>query len=437
MGQAEITKKAKYKVKNGKGTYDIVHFETSQEQVVGLVEALGGKATEQEVREKVDEANQGIGAVERIANDLQTRTQQAEAQIQVNKGAIAAEKKRAEQIEGGLRADINLAKEEIRQLSTETINKLRLQAEANEAKIDGEISRARKAEEDLTAEAGRKVDQGTYSTDIQRIEDKVDLKATVDQLQRTAAEGDRKLGEKASTETMNQSIQAGLENAKAHADKQMKAAKEEAQQKIAQVGVSVADLGNKVSTNTQSIVQIKKDIEGKNSRTQVYDTMQNFIDAAEGLNPKKGDLVFVLENKKAYIYRNEDAVAAALEELRAPDGWELFDDISTEADLTGYAKDEEVQGKVEDLTSKIEGETKRAQGEEVRISGEISKANSGVVKETLDRKREVETLRNNIDAKSQEIKDKIDNNAPTISADEPVGVKPTHHIWIDISGNEQ
>ena len=79
---------------------------------------------------------------------------------------------------------------------------------------------------------------------------------------------------------------------------------------------------------------IKSTIANTNSNTLVYANMDEFNEAAASLNPKVGDLVFVVDVKKAFIYKGEDAVA--LLDLVVPEGWILFDEISTDVDLADY-----------------------------------------------------------------------------------------------------
>ena len=82
------------------------------------------------------------------------------------------------------------------------------------------------------------------------------------------------------------------------------------------------------------INNLKSAISDKNSNTLVYSTMDEFNGVVTSLDPKVGDLVFVLDVKKAFIYKGEDAIA--LLDLVVPAGWVLFDEISTDVDLVDY-----------------------------------------------------------------------------------------------------
>ena len=82
------------------------------------------------------------------------------------------------------------------------------------------------------------------------------------------------------------------------------------------------------------IQDIKSTIANTNSNTLVCSTMDEFNEAVASLNPKVGDLVFVVDVKKAFIYKGADAVAML--DIVVPEGWVLFDEISTELDLADY-----------------------------------------------------------------------------------------------------
>lgn len=81
------------------------------------------------------------------------------------------------------------------------------------------------------------------------------------------------------------------------------------------------------------INEVKATITDKNSNTLVFSTMDEFLGAS--LTPKVGDMVFVVDVKKAFIYKGADA-AVVLDLPTPPAGWVLFDEISTEIDLADY-----------------------------------------------------------------------------------------------------
>ena len=91
------------------------------------------------------------------------------------------------------------------------------------------------------------------------------------------------------------------------------------------------------------INSLKSAISDKNSSTLVYSTMDEFNGAVASLDPKVGDLVFVVDVKKAFIYKGADAVAML--DIVVPKGWVLFDEISTDVDLADYLTKADAQAK--------------------------------------------------------------------------------------------
>ena len=91
------------------------------------------------------------------------------------------------------------------------------------------------------------------------------------------------------------------------------------------------------------INSLKSAISDKNSSTLVYSTMDEFNGAVASLDPKVGDLVFVVDVKKAFIYKGADAVAML--DIVVPEGWVLFDEISTDVDLADYLTKADAQAK--------------------------------------------------------------------------------------------
>ena len=93
------------------------------------------------------------------------------------------------------------------------------------------------------------------------------------------------------------------------------------------------------------INNLKSAISDKKSSTLVYSTMDEFNGAVASLDPKVGDLVFVLDVKKAFIYKGASAGAGAVAmlDIVVPEGWVLFDEISTDVDLVDYLTREDAQ----------------------------------------------------------------------------------------------
>lgn len=127
------------------------------------------------------------------------------------------------------------------------------------------------------------------------------------------------------------------------------------------------------------IANIKSHISDKNSSTLVYSTMDEFNGAVTSLNPKVGDLVFVLDVKKAFIYKGAGAVAML--DIVVPEGWVLFDEISTDVDLVDYLTKADAEGTYRakadaivegDLDSALQGKI-NGKADLTHVAGEISR----------------------------------------------------------------
>ena len=89
---------------------------------------------------------------------------------------------------------------------------------------------------------------------------------------------------------------------------------------------NVSDLREADEKLASDIQSIKDHIAGQGSDTKVFANMDEFIGA--NLTPNVGDMAYVLDFKKAFIYRGEDA-PAVLDVANVPAGWVIFDEIST------------------------------------------------------------------------------------------------------------
>ena len=119
---------------------------------------------------------------------------------------------------------------------------------------------------------------------------------------------------------------------------------------------------------------LKAAIGDKNSNTKVFETMDEFNAFAATAEPKVGDLVFVIDVKKSYIYRGEDVATFAAADPQPPAGWMFFDEISSEVDLAEYAKTADMQAADKELDGKITAEvTARTQADEA-LDGKITAA---------------------------------------------------------------
>lgn len=131
---------------------------------------------------------------------------------------------------------------------------------------------------------------------------------------------------------------------------------------------NVADLRGEDARLASEIQNIKDVIANQGSDTKVFATMDEFL--AADLSPKVGNLAFIIQNKRAYIYKGEDA-PAGLDLPNPPAGWVLFDEISSTIDLVDYAKKAEVEALIAVLDAKVVAETERAQGAEQALNAAI------------------------------------------------------------------
>lgn len=232
---------------------------------------------------------------------------------------------------------------------------------------------------------------------------------------------------------------ATLTSAKEYADGQVKVAKEALE-------ASITEVSGKVTTNEEEITKLKDVISNKNSNTIVVNTEAEI--ATANSNPKVGDLAFVITSKRAYIYNGVTVLAAGV-----PEGWVVFDEITSEVDLVDYLKKEEaertyrksadkiaevdlatelaekINGKADQsfvtseigtLTQRIADEENNRQTQDGLLDGKITSL-SGTVTELQGKVNENYTAVNN----------KIDKNVTAVSSLEPVGTAEGH-VWLEI-----
>ena len=428
-----MNKNAKYRVRNERGEYDVVHFETNMAQGTGLNAALGEKAVASEVNSKVEEVNNAIDAVEATAGSLGGRLGKAESKANANEAAIQAEKERAEGIEQGVDTRLGAAEQQLEEITGEGgLSKLQESVRQNTEGLAAEIARATAAEQDLTGKVAKKVEQSDFAAETLRVNKALADKAADSDLKAAIQENELALEKKANTSDVARDIAANLVTAKAYADSKRDEAKAHAQQLVQTLTQTVNGIDERVTTNHDDIEEIKRNISSKNSNTLVYETMEEFTQAAGSLKPKKGDLAFVIDVKKAFIYKEEAAPVVMYGGVAAPEGWVLFDEITTQLDLKEYAKTVEVERQINDLDGKVEAETRRATAKEQDIDSKADRAGSDLAAETLARKSAVSGVEAKITSKEQEINTKIENNAPSIGGVQPVG-KAQNHIWIDFN----
>lgn len=135
------------------------------------------------------------------------------------------------------------------------------------------------------------------------------------------------------------------------------------------------------------INNLKSAISDKKSSTLVYSTMDEFNGAVASLDPKVGDLVFVLDVKKAFIYKGAGAGAVAMLDIVVPEGWVLFDEISTDVDLVDYLTREDAQSTYRakadaivegDLDGALQGKISTNTGDIAQLKSDLGVTNDKV-----------------------------------------------------------
>ena len=295
-------KKAKYRVKNSEGKYEVVYLETSADQV------------EQ-------------------TSDRVFVTPAEKTQITTNKEAIAAET----------------------QARTEAVNTIngKLNVINGNEETAGSISKALK---DAKAYTDKKVQEvnGANAALAGRVEANEAALGTVDT--RIAAAKNEAVesaktytnGQISTIDTAYKAADAKvLEDAKADAAEKVRVAKEALESSISGVDGKVTALTSKVSANETAISNLRDAISNKNSNTIVVNTEDEI--ATANANPKVGDMAYVISSKRAYIFKGVDALSVKA----VPQGWVVFDEITSELDLVNYLKKSEAEATYRKLSAKI------------------------------------------------------------------------------------
>ena len=292
----ELTiRKAKYRVKNSAGKYEVVYLETSADQV------------EQ-------------------TSDRVFVTPEEKSQITSNKEAIAAETQAREAAVNAINGKIDV------------IN-------GNE-ETTGSISKALKDAKAYTDEKVLEINgaNSALSGRVEAVEQKVEA---VDG-KISAAKGEAIESAKTYTDGEIGKIDAAY---KAADTKVLEDAKADAQAKVQEAKTTLQSnidtLAGRVSTNESEISKLKDAVSNKNSNTIVVETEDEI--ATENPNPKVGDLAYVISTKRAYIFKGVSAIVVK----SVPQGWVVFDEITSELDLVNYLKKSEADTTYRKLADKI------------------------------------------------------------------------------------
>ena len=290
----ELTiRKAKYRVKNSDGKYEVVYLETSADQV-------------EETSDRV------------------FVTPEEKTQITSNKEAIAAETQARETAVNGLSGRLDVI----------------------EGTGEGSV---KKALQDAKSYADEKVQEvnGTNAALSERVDANEAALGTVDTRIATA-KTDAIDTAKAHTNSEISKIDTAY---KAADEKVLEDAKADAQAKVdsakTELKGSIDTLTGRVSANESEISKLKDAVSNKNSNTIVVETEDEI--ATENPNPKVGDMAYVISSKRAYIYKGVDALSAKV----VPQGWVVFDEITSELDLVNYLKKSEAESTYRKLSEKI------------------------------------------------------------------------------------
>lgn len=290
----ELTiRKAKYRVKNSAGKYEVVYLETSADQV---------EQTSDRVFVTPEEKTQITSNKEAIAAETQAR-----------ETAVNGLSGRLDVIEGDSEGSINKALQDAKTYTDGKVQEvngansaLSKRVEANETAlglVDGKIS---------TAKTGAVEDAKTYTD------------AEITKIDTAYKAADTKV----------------LEDAKADAQAKVQEAKTE-------LDNSINVLKGRVTTNESDIQNLKNAVANKNNNTIVVNTEDEI--ATTNANPKVGDMAYVISTKRAYIFKGAEALPAKA----VPQGWVVFDEITSELDLVNYLKKSEADTTYRKLADKI------------------------------------------------------------------------------------
>lgn len=462
---AEQIRRAKYRVKNAQGQYEIVYLETSADQVeqtsdrvfvtpaeksqiTSNKEAIAAETQARETavnglsgRLDVIEGT-GEGSVKKALQDAKAYT---DTKISEVNGANAALEVRVAANEGALalvdgkidtakNEAINTAKShtnsEIAKIdaafkeadtaikgrldslesATSDLGEIRTNISSNASAISKEVSDRKTAVESVERKLNEEVSRATgaesqlterinaVSGEVTRVEELVSTKATetlnsakrytdekvseindnAEALEERVTANETALGlvdgkistakteaiDAANTHTTSEisKIDAAykaadvqtLESAKSYADTKIGEAKTALERTISAVDAKVdtlqgdvTTLEGRVSVNETDIQNLKNAVSNKNNNTIVVNTEDEI--AVENPNPKVGDLAYVISSKRAYIFKGVNAISAK----SVPQGWVVFDEITSELDLVDYLKKTDAEATYRKLSVKI------------------------------------------------------------------------------------
>lgn len=407
----ELTiRKAKYRVKNSDGKYEVVYLETSADQV---------EETSDRVFVTPEEKTQITSNKEAIAAETQARTEAVNA-INGKLDVINGNEETAGSISKALKDAKAYADEKVQEVNGAN-SALSGRVEAVEQKVeavDGKISAAKteavKSAKTYTDDEIGKIDTAYKAADAKVLED---------------AKAD---------------AQAKVQEAKTELDNSIKA------------------LTGKVTTNESDIQNLKNAVANKNNNTIVVNTEDEIV--TTNANPKVGDLAYVISSKRAYIYKGVDALSAKA----VPQGWVVFDEITSELDLVNYLKKSEAESTYRKLSEKIAESDlatelvskidSKLDGTQVdsKISAAVSSVSTkvdaneaAITKEVSDRQGEISRVEGLVTSAKGELNDslteketalkaedtklnnRINKFVPVVAEEEPTETE-AGHVWLQL-----
>lgn len=150
------------------------------------------------------------------------------------------------------------------------------------------------------------------------------------------------------------------------------------------VDTKVGELEAKDAEQDQEIAKLKETVTNKNNNTIVVNTFEEI--AGANPEPKAGDLAYVLDEKKAYIFTMNAPTARVTKNGDVTGQWVIFDEITTELDLVEYLKKSEA----EDTYRKLADQIAKVDLDEALVAEIDAKATTEAMNEALATKAEKE-----------------------------------------------
>lgn len=304
-------RKAKYRVKNSDGKYEVVYLETSADQV--------------------EETSDRVFVTPAEKSQITSNKEAIAAETQARENAVRGLSGRLDVIEGNGEGSINKALEDAKSYTDTKISEVNDANEALSERVDANEAALGTVDTRIATAKGEAVESAKTYTDNEISKIDAAYKAADVQVLSDA---------KAHTETKVQEAKTALEGSISTVDKKVDSTKVELQGNI-------DALEGRVSVNESDIQNLKDAVSNKNNNTIVVNTEDEI--ATENPTPKVGDLAYVISSKRAYIFKGVNAISAK----SVPQGWVVFDEITSELDLVDYLKKTDAEATYRKLSVKI------------------------------------------------------------------------------------